>query len=439
MSINGPVLTFSVAVTVLAAVLFGVLPAIQAGRINLVEGLKDQARGSVGGRSRLLGSLVVAEVALSMVLLLGAGVMILTFVALQAIRPGFEPEGALTVPIQLYDWDKYTGRDAVIGAFRELEERIRALPGVEDVGSTNVLPFTSGGGSLPYAWDEESEARWNTWAIVRVVTGDYFRTMRTRMLAGRPFTGIELTEPTPSVIVDETLARETWPSQDPIGKTLIFGTARERVEVVGVVEHAHLRWLREDARGTIYRPFGTGTRGAMTVVVRWTGDPGSLVAPIRREIRAVDPGLALQRVMMLEDIVDDVLAPTRFALVLMSIFAGLALVLAAVGLYGVTSYGVGQRTAEIGVRMACGADGGRILRLVVSRGAAMTAIGVVVGAAATLALSRYMASVVYGASTTDPATLFAVALVLAAVGLLASYVPARRATRVDPVSALSAQ
>lgn len=436
-SINGPVLVFSLSVTVLAAVLFGVLPAIQAGRINLVEGLKDQARGSIGGRKgRLLGSLVVVEVALSMLLLVGAGVMMRTFIALGAIQPGFEPRGALTFPIDLYDWEKYSGREAVIGVIRELEERIRALPGVEDVGTTNVVPFTSGGGSTPYAWDEASEAHWNTWAIVRVVTGDYFRTMRTRFLAGRPFSGVELMEPTASVIVDETLAREAWPNEDPIGKFLTYGPGRERVEVVGVVEHANLRWLREDARGTIYRPFATLTRGSMKVVVRGSGDLGSLVTPIRNEIRALDPGLAIQSVKSLEDILDDVLAPTRFALVLMSIFASLALILAAVGMYGVISYSVGQRTAEIGIRTAFGADRKRILRLVVGRGAALIAIGVVVGVAAILALSRFAASVVYGVSTLDPATLIAVALVLSAVGLLASYVPARRATVVDPVAAL---
>ncbi len=436
-SISGPVLAFSLGATVLAAVLFGVLPAIQASRVNIVEGLKDQESGSVGGRKgRLLGSLVVVEVALSMVLLLGSGVMIRSFVALQAIRPGFDPEGALTFPVDLYDWEKYRGRDAVISVIRSLEERIRALPGVEAVGSTNVVPFTYGGGSTPYAWDEASEARWNTWAIVRVVTGDYFRAMNSRMLAGRSFSGLELTEPTASIIVDETLARETWPNEDPIGKTLVFGSARERVEVVGVVEHMNLRWLREDERGTVYVPFATWTRGGMKVVVRGSGDLGSLVAPIRREIRALDPGLAMQSVVTLESLIDNVLAPTRFTLVLMSVFAALALALAGVGLYGVVSYGVDQQTAEIGVRMALGADRERIVRTVVGRGAALAIIGAVAGAGATLALSRYMASTVYGVSTADPATLVVVALVLSAVCLLASYVPARRASARNPVAAL---
>jgi predicted permease len=373
-----------------------------------------------------------------MVLLLGSGAMIRTFVSLHAIRPGFEPEGALTFPVDLYDWEKYDGREAVIAVFRELEERVRALPGVEDVGSTSTVPFTSGGGSQRYAWDEASEARWNTWGIVRVVTGDYFRTMGTRLLAGRSFSGPELTEPTASVIIDETLAREAWPNQDPLGKTLIYGRRREQLEVVGVVEHANLRWLREDERGTIYRPFATTTRGAMKVVVRGSGDLGSLIAPIKQEIRALDPGLAIQTVTTLKDLVGNVLAPTRFALMLMSIFAVLALLLAAVGLYGVISYGVGQRTAEIGIRMAFGADRRRIFRLVVGRGAGLIALGTVIGAASTLALSRFLASVVYGVSTTDPVTLVAVALVLLAVGLLASYDPARRAMRVDPVSALRA-
>jgi predicted permease len=441
-SLNGPVLAFSLGVSMLAAVLVGLLPAIQAGRINLVEGLKDQAQGSVGGRrSRLLGSLVVAEVALSLVLLLGAGLMIRTSVALQAIRPGFVPEGALTLSVNLYD-EKYfeSGPQTRIAFFQELEERLRALAGVEEVGSTNWVPLSGGGGVVTgYAWDEDSEARWPAArANFRVVTGDYFRAIGTRLLVGRSFSELELTEPTPSVIVDELLAGQSWPGEDPIGKSFVARQPENRVEVVGVVEHVRSFELREEGRGTIYFPLGAVPYGALKVIVRGSGDLGPLFAPIRQEIRSLDPGLAIHHVATLQDLFNVELAPTRFALVLMGIFAGLALALAAIGLYGVIAYSVSQRTAEIGIRMAFGADSGRVLRLVVGRGVALTAAGAVVGAAATFALSRFVASLVYGVSTADPTTMIVVALVLAAVGLLASYVPARRAAKVDPASALRA-
>jgi predicted permease len=370
---------------------------------------------------------------------MGAGLMIRTSAALQATRPGFEPDGALTLSVNLYDEKYYEpGPQPRIAFFQELEERLRALPGVDEVGSTNRVPLSSGGGVVTtYAWDEDSEARWpDNRATFCVVTGDYFRAMQTRLLAGRSFSELELTQPTASVIVDEKLARQAWPNEDPIGKSFIARRPGNRVEVVGVVEHVRFKKLREEDRGAIYFPYGAAPYGAMKVVVRGSGDVGSLVAPIRNEIRTLDPRLAIHHVATLQALVDVELAPTRFASVLMSIFAGLALGLAAIGLYGVISYGVGQRTAEIGIRMAFGADRGRILRLVVGRGAALTAIGAVVGAAATLALSKFMASVIYGVSTTDPATLIAVALVLSAVGLVASYVPARRATMVDPAVAL---
>jgi putative ABC transport system permease protein len=441
-SINGPVLACSTGISAIAAVLFGVLPSIQAGRVNLAEGLKSQTRGTLGGRrTRLLASLVVIEVALSMVLLLGAGAMLRTFVELQSIRPGFEPRGALTFHVVLYDGEKYGSYGERVGFFRELEDRIRALPGVDEVGSIGAMPFTPDIGSLHYAWDEESAARFDAYAYVRMISRDYFRAMRTRMLAGRLFSDRELTERKyeTSVIVDETVARRAWPDEDPIGKYLIMADGdggRARMEVVGVVEHVPVRWLLEEARGTIYVPHVRFPARRMHLVVRGSGDLTSLVAPIRTLIRELDPGLALTNVTMLEELVDDVLAPTRFTLLLMSIFAGLALVIAAVGLYGVIAFVVGQRTAEIGMRMALGADRLAVLKLVVGQAVLLIVLGAAMGVMATLGLSRFVESVVYGVSTTDLTTLIVVALVLTATGMLASYVPARRAMSVDPLVAL---
>jgi predicted permease len=436
-SISGPVLLFSIGVSTFVALLSGVLPAIQAGRFDLVERLKDHCRGSLGGsKTRLLGSLVVVEVALSMVLLLGAGAMLRTFVTLQAIRPGFEPDGALAVTIRLHDPDRYNNRDAAIAFYHELEEQLRSLPGVEAVGTASAVPFTRDPGSWTYAWDEESESRSDARAHVRIVTGDYFNAMQTRMLAGRAFSGREVAGRTASVIVDETVAERAWPTEDPVGKTLITSPNRLEMEVVGVVERAYIHSIREDARGTIYLPFASRAQRMMDIVVRGSGDPGSLVTPIRDEIRALDPGLAITNVTMLEDLVEDVLAPERFAFLMMSIFAGLALILATVGLYGVIAYVVGERTAEIGMRMALGADKVRVLKPVVGKALLLIAVGAVIGVLATLGLSRLAANVVYGVSATDAKSLIVVALVLSAAGLLASYMPARRAMNVDPVAAL---
>jgi putative ABC transport system permease protein len=436
-SMSGPILAFSLGLSLIAAVLFSVLPAVQGCRINLSDGLKCQTRSALGGKkTRLLGSLVVVEVALSMVLLLGAGALLRTFFELQSIRPGFEPNGALVIPFNIYDPKWRAGRDVFTGFVLEVEERIRALPGVDAAGSTAAVPFTYDVGSQHYAWDEESEARYDDMAHIRMVTGDYFRAMQIRMLAGRTFSSTELREPTPSVIVDETIARKAWPDEDPIGKRLVLSNDRDEMTVVGVVEHVPVYKLREETRSTIYVPHQWYPTSRLNIVVRGSGNHRSLITPVQNVIREMDPSIAVSNVTMLEDLVADVLAPTRFTFLLMSIFAALALILAAVGLYGVIAYSVSQRTAEIGMRMALGADRVRVLKLVVGRAVVLIVIGAAVGVMATLGLSKFAASVVYDVSTTDPATLVAVALVLSAAGVLASYVPARRAMSVDPVAAL---
>jgi predicted permease len=323
-----------------------------------------------------------------------------------------------------------------LGFWRDLEARIQALPGVVAVGSSHTLPFTHDQTVNSYAWDGESESAGENLARIRRITGGYFRAMQTRVLAGRPFTGTELTGRSSSIIVDEILARKVWPNEDPIGKTLLFGGSRRPLEVVGVVESVHERWLSEQAHPSMYVPYASGGPRIMNLIVRGSGDLGSLITPIRNEIRSLDPGIALTEVTLLEELVDRALAPTRFTSLLLSIFAGLALVLAAVGLYGVIAYSVSQRTAEIGMRMALGADKVRVFRLVVGRAVALISLGAAIGVTGTLGLSRFASSVIHGVSTTDPMTLVVVALVLSAAGILASYMPARRAMSVDPVTAL---
>jgi putative ABC transport system permease protein len=431
-----PVVAFSIAASLLAAVLVGLLPAIGASRINVIEGLKDQARGSMGTKgSRLLGSLVVVEVAVSMALLVGSGLMVRSFRELQRVRPGFEPQGVLTLTVNVYG-ERYQQPGAWQAFIETLTGRLRGLPGVEQVGGVSQVPLSGKIWNGPYAWDEDSEARWPAArAAYRVISGNYFQAMGTRLLAGRAFSEgdtWEYQEHTSPVIVDEKLAREAWPNEDPIGKTFIAMRSRERVEVVGVVEHIRHRSLQRETYGTIYFP----QPGIPNVVIRASGDLAALTSAVRREVNALDPTLSIYNVATLKGLVDDQLAPTHFTLFLMSVFAAVALVLATVGLYGVISYAVRQRTAEIGIRMTFGADKDRILRLVVGRGVLLTVLGVVAGVAAVLALSRFMSSLLYEVSANDPMTLVIVAVLLSIVGLVASYVPARRATRIDPVAAL---
>ncbi len=431
------VLLYAFGISVGAAIVFGLLPAIQASRPNLAEVLKDQGRGSGGMRGRrLLNGVVVGEVALSFVLLVGAILLARTLIAMHQERPGFEAEGAVTFRIQPYG-SAYRDREYRINFYRELEERISGLPGVRSVGSTNFIPMTGGLWNDNYAWDEESEANYSHYvADFRIVTPDYFRAMGTQLLAGRNFETREMSEPSSYVIVDELLARQAWPGENPIGKSLVTGARKERFEVIGVVEHIRQVYAHTDSREVIYWPYGTYPGGGMGVVVRTTGEPAGLVAPIREVIRQIDPSLAVYNVTTLESLVHESMATTRFVVMLMGVFAAVALLLTVVGLYGVVSFVVRQRLAEIGIRMALGAEAARILRLVVYHGARLTGLGLILGIAGVFLLSRFVASLLFGVAATDPVTIVAVALTLSAVALLASYVPARRATQTDPMAVL---
>jgi putative ABC transport system permease protein len=437
--VSGAVLLFAFLLSLITAVLFGLLPAIQTGRLNLTEALKHQSRGTAGGHRRgLLNGLVVVEVGLSLVLLLGAGLMLRSFSALQETNPGFDPDGVLTFAVNLYG-PQYRPEEARIGFFREMQERVGALPGVKAVGSNYMLPLAGGLWTGAYAYDEETEARWpSETANVRIVTPGYFRAMGTRLLAGRDFTEQEMAEPLPVMIVDEKLALRAWPGQDPIGRTITvedFGK-RTKLEVVGVVEHVRVQDLDADGEETVYWSFGSRPFNQMKVAVRASGDPSRLMALIREEIRLMNPALALYQVSTMREIVDEMMAPTRFLVVLMGVFGGLAMTVAAVGLYGVIAYAVRQRTSEIGVRVAFGAEKRRILSLVVGQGLRLTLLGLVLGMGGAAIMSRFIGSVLYGVSATDPKTMGTVAVILAVVAAAACYVPARRASLIDPIVAL---
>jgi putative ABC transport system permease protein len=403
--------------------------------------LKAGGKTSAADNSRgLQNALVVIQISLSLALLAPATLLIRTFVALQNTQPGFKSENVLTFQLTLPS-TRYP-RERKAEFFRQLEERLARLPGVEAVGTTSHLPFTGRGYGAAYSWDEQS-AREGLSADWRFITPNYLQTTGTRLLAGRFFTEQDDALRPRALIIDETLARKTWPNESAIGKRLLVSDSTPRgltevwMEVVGVIEHAHNHALDAQGREQVYIPYAqTPAVPWMNVAVRSTLPTASLVRAIEREAHALDKDLPINNLRPLESYVADALAPARFSLTLMNVFGVVALALAAIGLYGVLAYSVSQRSQELGVRMALGAQSRDVLRLILKQGMKMTLAGVLVGLVSGLALTRFMRKLLFGVSATDPATFAGIALLLVVVALVACYAPARRATRVDPLAAL---
>lgn len=447
--IDGTVLLFTVGATAVAAVLFGLAPALRAVGTNLADGLRDRGSDAGGLRgNKLRTTLVVAEVALSLVLLIGTGLMFRSFAKLQTVDPGFEPAGVLTftVPVPMF---KYRDPIARTEIFTRIHSQIAGLPGVEKVGATSLLPLAGGDqyaiGSYGLTGSTEEEWRSNR-ADYRAVLPGYLEAMGVSIVAGR---ALEPADNSPGaldvVVVDERMAERLWPNDEAVGKELqierfdfeSFGMQRVPLQVVGVARNVRAQSLASDGRETVYYPYRFFPWFPLSFTVRApAGVLTGLVAPIRREVEVVDPDIPLSKVRVMDEYLADARAPTQFALTLIGLFAGLALVLASVGLYGVITYSVRQRTREIGVRMAYGAPESSVVRLVVGQGLVLTVGGLAVGLVGALVATRLVSSLFYGVSTADPITFVAVSLVLVAVALVASYLPARRATRIDPVVAL---
>ena len=448
-AIDGTVLLFTVGATAVAALLFGLAPALRAVGSNLIDGLRDRGSDAGGVRgNKLRTALVVSEVALSLVLLIGTGLMFRSFAKLQSVDPGFEPAGVLTftVPVPMF---KY--RDPVVRTdmFTRIQSRIAQLPGVETVGAVSLLPLAGGDqyaiGSYGVTGSTEEEWRSNR-ADYRAVLPGYLKTMGIRIVAGR---AIEPADNNPDAldvaVIDERLAERLWPDGEAIGKELqlerfdfeSFGMVRVPVQVVGVARNVRAQSLASEGRETVYYPYRFFPWFPLSFTVRApAGVVTGLVAPIRREIEAVDPEIPLSKIQVMDEYLVEARAPTQFALTLIGLFAALALILASVGLYGVITYSVRQRTREIGVRMAYGAPEASVVRLVVGQGLLLTVGGLAVGLAGALVATRLVSSLFYGVSAADPITFVAVSLLLLAVALVASYLPARRATRIDVVEAL---
>ncbi|HWS87827.1 MAG TPA: ABC transporter permease [Pyrinomonadaceae bacterium] len=437
-----PVLGFTLGVSLLTAVFFGVAPALEAARHDAGESLKEGGKGSTGGRRsrRLRAAFVVSEVALALMLLVGAGLAVKSFVRLESVSPGFDPDGLLTMRVDL-PYGKYGDEQKVIRFQRQALERVAALPGVESAGAVSFLPFAGPGAvtgfnvegrPAPPPGEEPT-------TDVRVVDENYFRAMRVALLRGRGFSPQEQVEARRVAVVSESLAKKYFPGEDPLGKRIRVFMKQEPplTEIVGVVADVKSQSLDEEPRPTVYWPLAELPMNFTSLVVRAEGgDPEALAPLVRREILAMDAEQPVADVRTMNHLLAESVGRARFSAFLLGVFACVAAALAAVGLYAVMSYAVAQRLHEIGVRVALGAQGRDILVLVVRQGLALGLAGAALGLAGALALTRLMRSLLYEVSTTDLATYVSVSALLLVVTLLACVIPARRATKVDPMVAL---
>ena len=438
--VNARVLFFSLGITALTALLCGLAPALQISRADLSESLKEGGRtGASALPNKLRSALVVTEVALSLVLLTGAGLMIRSVLSLQRVDSGFRPEGVttfqLSLPFQKYGDMEKTGR-----FHRQLQERLAARAGIEAVGSVFPFPLSGRFWTAEFAWDAETERTWGSIACDQhVVLPGTFEAVGTRLVAGRTFTWDDYAPDRKVTVIDEKMARRAFPGENPVGRKIqlaVGNNEREWLEVIGVVAHVRQEHPGSESREQLYILPALVPLWDAPMAVRSTMAQGPLMDLVRSEVRALDPDLPVYRVRPMTDYVGDVMARDRFAVIMMGLFAGLAVLLTAVGLYGVIAQMVGQRSHEIGIRMALGAGRREILSMVVGRGMLLAAIGILIGVAGSLAATRLLSSLLHGVAPTDPATYAGVCVLIAGVALLATLVPARRAMRVEPVSAL---
>jgi putative ABC transport system permease protein len=438
------VLWFTFGVSVVSAILFGLAPAFQTSRLDLRGSLKEAAMTSqvgftIFGRHRTRSMLVISQVALALVLLAGSGLLIRSFWRLVTVDPGFDPRNVLTMSLSLPS-RKYPTTQARNAFFQDVLERVAALPGVTAVGAVNMSPIS--GGAVTYSFEVEgrpsAQAGESPEAELESISPGYFRAMGVKLLHGRNFTNQDRSSAPAVAIVSQALARRYWPNEDPVRRRIHGGwSSGGLTEIIGVVSDTRDIALAAAPLPQLYLPYlQSGNYGYMTLAVRTPSRPLELVHPIEAQVWAVDKDQPLAHVMTLEGVLSKSVAEPRFRTLLLGIFAGLALSLALVGIYGVVSYTVAQRTHEIGIRMALGAERGNVLKLVVRQGLALTFMGLGAGLVAALALTRFLVSFLYDVRATDPPTFIAVSLALAAAGLVASYVPARRATKVDPMVAL---
>jgi putative ABC transport system permease protein len=440
-AIDTQVFGFTLVVSVITGIIFGLAPALQATRTDFNEALKDGGRTSGGGfsRNRLRGVLIVAEVAISLTLLIGAGLMIKSFYEILKVEPGFKSESVLVMDISL-PRTKYEDKTARANFYQQAIERVGALPGVQQAGATNVLPLSRNNSSAAFSvvGRPKPEKGREPEANFRTISPHYLEAMGIPLRRGRQIMQSDQAKTQRVIIINEFLAREHFPNEDPLGKRLNFGGEEEadNYEIIGVTGDIRHESLVEKIVPEVYIPLVQEPWYSMSIVVRATGDPLQLAGAVQREIQAIDKEQPVYNVRTMERVVSESLAPQRVTMGMLGVFALIALVMASVGIYAVMSYAVTQRTHEIGIRMALGAQPGDILKMVVRQGMWLALIGVGLGLVASYWLMQAMTRILYSVSATDPLTFTAISLLLMLVAFTANYIPARRATKVDPMVAL---
>ena len=437
---DATVLAFTALAAIVAGILFGVAPAWQISRLDRYELLKEGGRANTGGlgRQHLRAALVVAEVALALVLLVGAGLFLRSLAALEDVDPGFQPNGVITAGLSL-PRAHYADAGKRIAFFRAVLGNLAAMPGVTAVAAATPVPFSGDGGSASFAIEGRPSPPGDPGphGDIGFVSPDYFAALKIPICKGRVFTDVDRQETQPVAVIDEILARQYWPNEDPIGKHMRRGRSALWATIVGVVSHVKNADLGgEDVKGKYYFPLYQVPPPMATFVARTPSDPARLAAGIRGAVRMVDSTQPVSQVRLLPEMVNSSLAPRRFVVTVLGAFAGMALLMAVIGLYGVIGYAVTQRTQELGVRMALGAQSGEILRLVLGQGMRLAGAGAAIGLLVSLIASRLLRNELFHVSSFDPLTFGLMAAVLIGAALLASYIPARRATRVDPMVAL---
>jgi predicted permease len=433
--IDGQALTFTVAAAVLTGLLFGVAPALLMARGDVHESLKDSSRGSSEGTrgAWIRSTLVVSEVALACVLLVGAGLLIRSFLRLLEVDPGFRPEQTAAWRIEMSP--RYKSIPQKLAFFDEVVRKIEAIPGVESAGLTDALPL-----GRNRTWGIAAKGQTYTpetfpIAYPRMIDSGYIRAMKIPLVAGREFARSDTDESRKVLIVNQTMAERLWPGQNPLGQIAMNGP--EEWQVVGIVGNVRHSALEQEGGMEMYFPMTQNHDwGSLDLVIRARLPIASLVPSVRTELQSVDADLPAGDFQTLDQLVDRSVSPRRFVTFLLGGFSLLALILASLGIYGVVSYSVNQRTNEIGIRIALGARPGAVLRLAIARGVKMAFIGLAIGLGAALTLTRVVSSLLFGVTAADPFTFGAIALLLSAVVLAACYIPARRATRFDPIEAL---
>jgi len=435
--IDATVLAFTLLVSLFTGLLFGLAPSFRTMKVNLIDSLKEGARGGAEGplRNRTRSLLVVFESAVAVMLLIGAGLLVRSLIALQQVDPGLDPKNVLTLSVTL-SRNKYNTPEKTSNFFQELEQRLSNLPGVEPAGFVTELPLSGQSNDMPYIVEGRPPVSpdQRSFAEFRRVNQNYFSSFRIPLLRGRNFSEQEVRQSDKVIIVSQQFVNSVFPNEAALGKRLITGLRGEPYEIVGIVGDIRHTSLAATPAAAMYFP--TRESGRMNVVIRTQNDPLSIVGSVRKEVQAMDPDQPIAAVKPMKDWLDASVAAPRYNMTLLGLFAALAMILAATGIYGVMSYSVAQRTHEIGVRMALGAQQFDVLKLVVRQGMLLTLVGVVVGLGGAYALTRVMTSFLFGVTEKDPLTFGVVAALLMAVAFIACFVPARRATKVDPLEAL---